>query len=200
MDCGIPEEYAHEPRFWWERAEYYRLEHEKLDEEDLHRASRSVTPQFAYPPIWPGNTELDHAKCSAGNIARQLADFPAGKALLEAEFHGSSTKDGDPWWAWENFQKPPSETKDHGDFTADPNYWWNKKKLYGDLLYAERVRTKLQRVKRSADRTARDLATFPAGKALLEAEDHGDSVGDPEYWLGKKKYYEAKYDELKEEF
>lgn len=50
------------------------------------------------------------------------------------------------------------------------------------------------------DLRARDLATFPAGKALLEAEDHGDSATDPGYWWNKKKYYEAEYDKLQEEF
>lgn len=43
-----------------------------------------------------------------------LADFPAGKALLEAEDHGNLTKDGDYWWSLENFQKPPPEVEDHG--------------------------------------------------------------------------------------
>lgn len=47
---------------------------------------------------------------------------------------------------------------------------------------------------------ARDLAAFPAGKALLEAEDHGDSAMDPGYWWSKKKYHEAGYDKLREDF
>ena len=199
LDAEDPGEHASDYSFWFARAEYYRLEHEKLEEEDYHRASRSVTPGVAYPDL-PWYTELDRAKCEAGNVARLLADFPAGKALLEAEDHGNSTKDGDYWWSLEKFQEPSSEVEDHGDSITDPAYWRNKKKLYSAQLDVEFERTKLERAKRSADSRARDLATFPAGKALLEAEDHGDSATDPGYWWNKKKYYEAKYKKLKQEF
>ena len=199
LDAEDPGEHASDYSFWFARAEYYRLEHEKLQEDDYHRASRSVTPGVAYPGV-PWYTELDRAKCEAGNVARMLADFPAGKALLEAEDHGNLTKDGDYWWSLENFQKPPSEVVDHGDSITDPDYWWSKEKLYTAQLDAEWERTKLERAKRSADSRARDLATFPAGKALLDAEDHGDCATDPEYWWNKKEYYEAEYDKLQEEF
>jgi len=110
------------------------------------------------------------------------------------------TKDGDYWWSLENFQKSPPEVKDHGDSITDPDYWRSKKKLYSAQLKIELERTKLERAKRSADLRARDLATFPAGKAFLEAEDHGDSATDPGYWWNKKKYYEAEYKKLKQEF
>ena len=53
-----------------------------------------MTPGVANPDV-PWNTELDRAKCEAGNVARILAGFPAGRALLEAEDHGNLTKDGD---------------------------------------------------------------------------------------------------------
>ena len=49
-----------------------------------------------------------------------LADFPAGKASLEAEDRGNLTKDGDYWWSLENFQKSPPEVEDHGDSITDP--------------------------------------------------------------------------------
>ena len=199
LDAEDPGEHASDYSFWYARAEYYRLEHEKFKEEDCHRASRSVTPGVAYPGV-PWYTELDRAKCEAGNVARMLADFPTGKALLEAEDHGNLTKDGDYWWSLENFQKPPPEVEDHGDSITDPDYWRSKKKLYSAQLKIELERTKLDRAKRSADLRARDLATFPAGKALLEAEDHGDSATDPGYWWNKEKYYEAEYDKLQEEF
>lgn len=39
-----------------------------------------------------------------------------------------------------------------------------------------------QCAKRSTDSRARDLTAFPTGKALLDAEDLGDSATDPEYW------------------
>ncbi len=196
LDAEAPGEYASDHSFWWARAEYYRQEHEKLEEEDYHRASRSVTPGVAYPGV-PWYTEIDRAKCEAGNVARMLADFPAGKALLEAEDHGNY-EDGDCWWSLENFQKPPPEVEDRGDSITDPAYWRNKEKIYSARLDAELQRTKLERAKRSADSRARDLATFPAGKALLDAEDHGDSAIDPGYWWNKKKYYEAEYKRLKQ--
>ena len=199
LDAEDPGEHASDYSFWFARAEYYRLEHEKFKEEDYHRASRSVTPGVAYLGV-PWYTELDRAKCEAGNVARMLADFPAGKALLEAEDHGNLTKDGDYWWSLENFQKPPPEVEDHGDSITDPDYWRSKKKLYSAQFKVELERTKLKRAKRSADLRARDLATFPAGKALLEAEDHGNSAIDAGYWWNKKKYYEAEYDKLQEEF
>ena len=200
LDAEDPGEYASDYSFWWTRAEYYRLEHEKLREDDYHRVfSRSVTPEVANPHM-PWYTEVDRAKCEAGNTARLLANFPAGKALLEAEDHGNLTKDGDYWWSLENFHKPPPEVEDHEDSITDPAYWWNKEKLYSALYKFEWERTKLERAKLAADSRARDLATFPAGKALLEAEDHGDSATDPEYWWNKEKFYQAEYDKLREEF
>ena len=199
LDAEDPGEHASDYSFWFARVEYYRLEHEKLKEEDYHRASRSVIPGVAYPDL-PWYTELDRAKCEAGNVARMLADFPTGKALLEAEDHGNLTKDGDYWWSLENFQKPAPEVEDHGDSITDPDYWRSKKKLYSSQLDVEFERTKLECAKRSADLRARDLATFPAGKALVEAEDHGDSATDLEYWWSKKNYFEAEYKKLKQEF
>ena len=109
---------------------------------------------------------------------------------LNAGLHSEAFGDGDYWWSQENFQKPPPEVKDHGDSVTDPDYWRSKKKIYSAQLKIELERTKLERAKRSADLRARDLATFPAGKALWEAEDHGDSATDPGYWWNKKKYYE----------
>ena len=172
LDAEDPGEDASDPEFWFARAEYYRLEHEKLREEDYHRASGSVTPKVTNSELW--ETELDRAKGSAENTAGLLVQFPAGKSLLEAE--------------------------DHGDSITDPDYWWSKERFYRTQLKVELERTKLERAKRSADLRARNLATFPAGKALLEAEDHGDSATDPGYWWNKKKYYEAEYDKLKQEF
>ena len=199
LDAEDSGEHASDYSYWWDRAEYYKVEHEKLEEEDYHRASRSVTPGVAIPNV-PWYTELDRAKCCAGNVARLLADFPAGKALLEAEDHGNLTKDGDYWWSMENFQKNSPEVEDHGDSITDPAYWRNKEKFYSAQLDVELEKTRLERAKRSADSRARDLATFPAGKALLQSEDHGDSATDPGYWWNKKEYYEAEYRKLREEF
>jgi hypothetical protein len=199
LDAEDPGEYATDSKYWFARAACYKAEYEKLEEEDYHRASGSVTPGVACSDM-PWYTELARAKCEAGNVARLLADFPAGKALLEAEDHGSSIKDGEYWWALENFQKPPPEVEGHEDSITDPEYWWNKKRFYSAQLKAELERTKLERAKRSADSRARDLATFPAGKTLLEAEDHRDSAMDPGYWRSKKRYYKAEYNKLEQEY
>lgn len=129
-----------------------------------------------------------------------LANFPAGKAPLEAEDHGNLTKDGDYWWSLENFQRSPPEVEDHGDSVTDPACWQNKEKLHSAQLDAELQRTKLERAKRSADSRARDLITFSAGEAVLDVEDHGDSATDPGYLWNKKKYYEAEYKRLKQDF
>lgn len=69
LDAETPREHASNYLTWFDRAECYRLEHEKLQEDDHHRASRCV----------PWFTEFDRAKCEAGNVARMLSDFPAGK-------------------------------------------------------------------------------------------------------------------------
>ncbi len=198
LDAEDPGEYATDSKYWFARAACYRAEYEKLEKEVYHRASGSVTPGIACPDM-PWYTEVARAKCEAGNVARLLADFPAGKALLEAEDHGSSIKDGNYWWTLENFQKPPLEVEGYGDSITDPEYWWNKKRFYNAQLKAEMETTILQRAKQSADSRARDLATFPAGKTLLEAEDHRDSAMDPGYWRSKKRYYKAEYDKLEQE-
>ena len=129
-----------------------------------------------------------------------LADFPASKALLEAKDHGNLTKDNDYQQSLENFQKPLPKVKDYGDSITDPTYWRNKEKFYSTQLNTELQRTKLERAKRSADSRARDLATFPIGKALLDTKDHGDSTTNPRYQQNKKKYYKAEYKRLKQEF
>ena len=173
LDAEDPGEYATDPEYWFARAAYYRVERERLMEEQGDRDSRSPTPGYI-PPEFFGETELDRAKGSADLAAQCLANFPPGKALLEAE--------------------------DHGVSSSDPTYWWSKEKYYRAEYWAIYQKTTLERVKRYADCTARDLATFPAGKALIEAEDHGDSAVDPGYWRSKKRYYKAEYNKLEEEF
>lgn len=97
LDAEDPGEYASEYSFWWARAAYYRSDHEKLEEEDYHPACRTMTPEVV-DSYMPWNTEVDRVRFEAGNIARMLADFPADKALLEAE-HQDPTKDGNNWWS-----------------------------------------------------------------------------------------------------
>jgi len=126
---------------------------------------------------FPGILWLDRARpCQrAVEIATEcFATLPAGKALLEAE--------------------------DHEDSSTDPAYWWSKQKYYPAEFWAIYEKTTLERAKRHADCTARDLATFPVGKALLEAEDHWDSAMDPRYWRSRKKYYKTEYKKLQQEF
>ncbi|KAI9748689.1 MAG: hypothetical protein M1835_001734 [Candelina submexicana] len=173
LDAEAAGEYAADPNFWFARAAYYQVEYEKLEEEDYNRASREMTPEFIHPDLF-GENELDRAKCSAENAARYLARFPTGKALLEAE--------------------------PYVDSITNPEYWWSKEKLYGAQLKAELEKTALERAKHSADEIVRKLVTFPAGKALIEAEDHGDSATDPEYWSRKEEYYWDQYRRLKQEY
>lgn len=170
LDAEDPGEYAFDPSYWWARAEFYRLEQEKLLEEEYHRASRSVTPEVVNPNM-PYMTELDRAKCTAGNVARMLADFPAGKALLEAENHGNPMKDGNYWWSFENWNSEDSETSppeadDHGDTITDPGYWWRKSESYSAQLEAEREKTNLERAKRSANLDPRP-SHFPCWQGLV---------------------------------
>lgn len=87
--------------------------------------------------------------------------------------------------AWTKFEEPQPEVQGQ----EDPVYWHNTGKFH------KWERTKLQPAKR-----ARDLAPFPAGKALTDTDNHGHSVTNPGYWWSKKKYYEAEPRKLREEF
>lgn len=73
LDAENLREHASNYLYWFDRAVYYRLEHEELQEDDYHRASRSVTSEVAYPGAF-GFTEINRAKCEAGIVARMLAD------------------------------------------------------------------------------------------------------------------------------
>jgi len=130
------------------------------------------TPEIYHPYHW--ETELDRAKASVQNAAQLLARCPTGKALLESE--------------------------DYGGFATDPEHWWSKEKFYKAFYEAECQETELKRAKRSADDAARDLATFSAGKTLLEAEDHGHSATDSEYWWSKTQFYEGEGMRLNQEY
>ena len=65
---------------------------------------------------------------------------------------------------------------------------------------AEYRRSDLERAKRGADYTAQDLAHFPAGKVLLEAEAHRASATDPGYWRNKQEFYMTEHWKLEQEF
>jgi len=144
-----------DPQYWLARANFYKAEYERLEEEDYNWASRSVTPEQYHPDLF-GETELDQVKGYAGNAAGILATLPAGKALLESEEHRESA--------------------------TDPEYWRRKEKEYGAAYDALPKESAVERAKRHAYTNRKKLATFPAGKALLEAEDHGASAANPEYW------------------
>ena len=96
LDAEDPGEHVSDYLFWFVRVEYYRLEYNRLHEEDYHRVSRLVISGVVNPDM-PWNSELDRAKYEAGNVARMLVDFPADKALLEAEDYENLIKDGDYW-------------------------------------------------------------------------------------------------------
>ena len=164
---------ALDPRYWLARARFYKVEYERLKEEDYNRASRSVTPAF-YQPESLDETELDCAKRYARSAAENLARFPAGKAFLDAE--------------------------DHGESATDPEYWRRKEREYNTAYSALPKESALERAKRHAHTNLKKLATFPAGKRLLEAEDHGASAEDPEYWRRRERYYWNEHERLRQEF
>ncbi len=100
-----------------------------------------------------------------------------------------------------------------GEYKEDPEYWSVRAAYYRaeyDKLGKEEQqrreltpeisspwgwKTELDRAKGSAENAAIALSRFPAGRALLAAEDLRDSATDPEYRWNKKEYYEAKYKE-----
>ncbi len=85
-----------DPQYWLARADFYKAEYERLEEEDYNRASRSVTPEIYHPDMF-GETELDQTEGYAENAAGRLATLPAGMALLDAEDHGESATDPEYW-------------------------------------------------------------------------------------------------------
>lgn len=200
LEAEDPGEYATEPRYWLSRAAFYKIESEKLDDEYYEGPSRAETPAMFNPASSPFRTDLDRAKCCAGNVARELAAFPEGQALLENEDHGESTADLHHWWDSENFDEALPEIEDRGDAASEPSYWRDKEKLYRTMLGIELQKTRCERARREADLAARNLATFSEGKALLEAEDHEDFESSPDYWLSKKEYYKKEYHRLREFF
>ncbi|KAL9124462.1 MAG: hypothetical protein Q9217_006207, partial [Psora testacea] len=114
---------ALEPQYWLARVRFYKAEYERLEEDDYNRASRSMTPAF-YQPESLDETELDCVKRQARSAAENLARFPAGKAMLDAE--------------------------DHGEFGTDPEYWRRKKKEYWAAYAAIPKESALERAKRHA--------------------------------------------------
>lgn len=173
MDAEDPGEYAPDPHYWRERANFYKATYERLQKEPIYSESRSPTPDVFRPWMFD-ETELGQAKGHATHAAGLLATVPGGTALLEAE--------------------------DHGDSATDPEYWRGKKKYYEAKFTALYQTTTLERAKLYVDAVARRLATFAAGKALLEAEDHGDHATDPEYWRSKRDYYRDEYSRLRKDF
>ena len=165
-------ENAIDPEYWLSRAAYFSTECEKLRAIDDHRASRSITPEIINPSLYA--TELERARCSADNCARLLLRFPAGKALVEAECSEPST--------------------------VDVDYWRNKKEFFETQIELEFERTKEGYARNAAESVARELATFPAGKALLEAEDQANSKTCPIDWQSRKDFYQKEYDKLEQGF
>ncbi|MCJ1463082.1 hypothetical protein MMC07_001687 [Pseudocyphellaria aurata] len=166
-----------ELQYWSARLKFYKAELQRLDEEDEKRSSRSVTPG-EYPSEFFGETELDHARLHAENAARRLGSLPAGRSLLNAEDH------------LEEDEKSAMSLE----------YWRSKEKLYKAKYAALPKESALDRAMRHANTKAKKLSTFPPGKELLEAENHGASAADIEYWRGRQRYYNAEYIRLRTEF
>lgn len=154
-------------------------------------------------------TELERAKRRSDDVARDLATFPAGKALLDAEDQRDAATDPEHWRSKERFYKAEKER-------LTQEFWdhWKRFHLEGSgspaktskILGAEKPcmvecrKAGLNRAKRCADNAAQFSTHFAAGKALLEAEDHGESATDPVYWWSKEKFYAAERWKLEQEF
>ena len=186
------------PRFWLARAAYYKLEYDRIQEESSGHLSGSVTPEVINSDIFC-RSEVGRAMCEAGNVARMLARYPGGKRFLEAESIGSSEGYRSHWWdSMKNWQG--LNTEGHQGLSMDPEYWWGKKSVYSTRLDTEIERTSIERAKQSAASKAQELATFPAGQALLEAESHEHFREDAEYWMSRRNYYTVEYEKLEQDF
>ncbi|KAI4086332.1 MAG: hypothetical protein LQ344_007637 [Seirophora lacunosa] len=155
---------APNPRYWFARAAFYMAEYERLQEEDYARRSRSVTPGYTHPDFF-GESELDRAKGHAENAAVRLASLPEGKAFLD--------------------------TEDHGEFSGDPGYWRQKEKEYHNQYLALPKESPLDRARRHAHTVRKKVASFSAGKALLERENHELAEPSVEFWRGMQQYYQT---------
>lgn len=166
-----PGQRAMDPQYWYARAAFYKIEADRLEEEDYNRSSRSVTPGFIHPDLF-GATELEKAKGHAENAAFRLASISAGRKFLDAEKHGAT----------------------------DAEFWRSKEKVYNILYDIFPKESGLDRAQRHANINAKKLATFAEGEALLKVEDHGASASDPQYWERKEEYYQAQCDRLQQAF
>ena len=178
---------ATDPEYWWSKEKLYKTCYEAEYQK----------------------TELERAKRRSDDVARDLATFPAGKVLLDAEDHRDSAIDPEYWRSRERLYKAEKER-------LTQEFWdhWKRVHLEGSGSPAEAPKplqsekhcaaecrkAELDRAKRCADNAARYLAQFAAGKALLEAEDHGDAATDPAYWWSREKLYAAERWKLEQEF
>ncbi|KAL8958021.1 MAG: hypothetical protein Q9193_004845, partial [Seirophora villosa] len=155
---------ASNPRYWFARATFYMAEYERLQDEDYARRSRSATPGYTHPDFF-GEGELARAKGHAENAAVRLASHPDGKAFLD--------------------------TEDHGEFSGDPEYWRQKEKEYHNQYLALPKESALDRARRHAYTVRKKVASFSAGKALLERENHELAEPSVEFWRGMQQYYQT---------
>lgn len=186
--------YASDPKYWLARSRFYKFEYKRLQEEDKGRSEGSVTPEISNPQMF-GETDTDRARCRAGNVARQLAKYPAGKAMLEAE-----DEDCSYWWRAEHFKEAHQTSETPKKVDLNPQYWQAREKRYKEKLQTEIQGSEVGRAKRAADREAEKLATFVEGSALLDAPIHDISITDVAYWHGKKRYYAYQFEHLKQTF
>ncbi|KAL9010389.1 MAG: hypothetical protein Q9173_004674 [Seirophora scorigena] len=168
-----PHQHILNPRYWSARAAFYMAEYERLEEEEYSRRSRSVTPGYTHPDFF-GESELDRAKGHAENAAFRLASLPEGKAFLD--------------------------TEDHGKFSGDPEYWRQKEKEYHNQYLTLPKESALDRARRHAHTVRKKVASFSAGKALLETENHELAEPSVEFWRGMKQYYQTVHERLQADF
>lgn len=149
-----------------------RNEFRKADrDEENHNGLR--TPEIQ-PPHRRGEAKAKGARDRARSAVGVHATLPAVKALLEAE-------------------------EQREDFT-DPAYWRRRETIYRTACDVLPRESALERARRHAYTERKRLATFPAGRALLRNEDHGEFAADPKYWLNREEYYYTEYKKLERKF
>ena len=161
------------PQYWSARAAFYMAEYERLEQEEYCRRSRSVTPGYTHPDFF-GESELDRAKGHAENAALRLASHPEGKAFLDNE--------------------------DHGEFSGDPEYWRQKEKEYHNRVLAIPKESALDRARRHAHTVRKKVASFSAGNALLETENHELAEPSVEFWRDMEQHYRTVHKRLQADF
>lgn len=126
--------------------------------------------------------------------AQRLAKHHEGRTILNAENPDQNVTDSHYWplrtaYFKAECEKLEDQERNRPSRSVTPRFIFPG--LFGN--------TQLDQAKGHAQNAAFRLASLPAGKALLETEDHSGFETDYEYWCGKEKFYEAQYESLPKE-